>query len=163
MTTSTWKHTCTIDNAPLFAKWCQGRGGVAVWRSINLSNPSASWSTPALTDEPDPKPYSKPTWQAANEPEMVVTDPAEIGVLVPREVKRFRVTLVQRGMALKCSDGASRKIRAAVDKAGESAWYEFDYFTQEAVIFVPDSEISLAAWIAQQPSPAPPPAAQVSA
>ena len=66
-----YEHECSLENARLFADWIANRGGVAVWRSVNLSNPGASWSTPALTVEGEPTP--KPTWQAANTPEKIVT------------------------------------------------------------------------------------------
>jgi hypothetical protein len=51
-------------------------------------------------------------------------------------------------MTFKVTDGGTRKIRAAVDKAGEGATYEFDYETQEAIITVPDKRVSLAEYVA---------------
>lgn len=84
-----YEHECDIGNAPKFAEWIRTRGGVAVWRSVNLSNPGASWSTPACVEGEPHTRFPKPTWQAANEPEKIVTDAARIKVIVPREVKRF--------------------------------------------------------------------------
>ena len=46
-------------------------------------------------------------------------------------------------MSLKVTDGGTRRIRKEVGKAGEDAWYEFDYGTQEAVIFVPGEVVGL--------------------
>lgn len=147
------KHECDITNAPKFADWIKNRGGVAVWKSINLSNLGASWSTPAWdvcpehvkrnagntsecsmfcsTDCPvchgtDQVPHPKPTWQADDAPK-IVTDPAEIEVYESVEVKRFHVAVRMASMMLKVSDGGSRKIRREVEKAGEGAFYEFDY------------------------------------
>ena len=143
------KHNCTVENAPRLADWIQNRGGVAVWRSVNLSNPGASWSTPLLTE--DGKPCSKPTWQAGAEPEQVITDPSDIEVTVDREVKRFRVGIRpgSQGLSLKVTDGGSRRIRAAIEKAGEGAYHNFDYDTQEAIIMAPEPEstMSLRDWI----------------
>ncbi len=140
-------HHCDPENAGKFKAWIATRGGVAVWRSINLSNPGGSWSTPALAA--DGGPMRKPTWEAESAPSRIITDPAEILVTVPREVKRFHVAVRRSSMSLKCTDGATRKIRAAVDKAGDKAWYEFDYGTQEAVILVPDREVTLDQWEVQ--------------
>lgn len=50
-------------------------------------------------------------------------------------------------MTLKVTDGGSRRIRAAVSKAGEGSWYTFDYSTQEAVILKPSSLTTLGAWL----------------
>ena len=72
-------------------------------------------------------------------PSLTITDPAEVVVDVPKEIKRFRVAIKTgaQGLLLKCSDSSSRRIRKECQKAGEESWYEFDYATQEAVIFVP--------------------------
>ena len=137
------KHICMPENASKMKEWIANRGGVAIWPSVNLSNPGASWSSPALTE--DGKPYPKPTWQAADTPERVITDPSEIVVTVPKEVKRFRVALRlgSQGLSVKLTDASSERVRAAVRKAGEKAWYQFDYASREAVIYVPDKEIPL--------------------
>jgi len=144
-----FKHTCTIENAPRFAEWIKTRGGVAVWRSVNLSNPGASWSTPALTVEGEPTP--KPTWQADSQPESVFTDPADIGVSIDKEVKRFHVAVRpgSNGLSLKVSDGGSRRIRKEVEKAGEGAYHVFDYYDYDnAVIMAPAGEsVSLKQWM----------------
>jgi hypothetical protein len=137
-------HSISPENVPQFRDWIANRGGVAIWRSINLSNPGASWSTPAKTVEGEPTP--KPTWQASNQPERIITDPNEIVVVVPREIRRFRVGVQHGdGLSLKVTDGGTRRIRAAVAKFPD-AWYEFDYGTQEAIIFVPLKSIPLSEW-----------------
>jgi len=144
MTTTLEKHTCAPENASKMIDWIANRGGVAVWRSINLSNPGASWSSPACNV--DGTPTAKPSWQADNQPHRIITDPHDIVVIPGREVKRFRVGLRQAGLSVKLTDGATRKVHAAVAKAGDGAWYAFDYETQEAVIYVPDNPVSLADW-----------------
>jgi len=140
------KHTINEANAERMATWIKERGGIAVWRSINLSNPGASWSTPALNT--DGTSTGKPTWQAANEPEAVITDPNDVLVSTDVEVKRFRVgvRMGSQGFMVKVTDAGSRRIRAEVEKAGEGAHYTFDYETQQAVIWKPTSVLSLVEW-----------------
>ena len=144
------KHTVTADNAKLIWDWLQTRGGIAIWRSINLSNPGDSWTTPV--NGGDAKPKSKPTWEAANEPERIITDPADVVVSVDKEVKRFHIAIRmgRQGMSLKLTDGSTRKVEKAVEKAGDGAYYRFDYETQEAVIFAPESTTPLTDYMAQQ-------------
>jgi hypothetical protein len=136
-------HVVTLENAEKIAFWLKERGGIAVWSSINLSNPGASWTTPAKNA--DGTVVTKPTWQAANEPERIITDPSEVLVSKDVEVKRFRVGVRQggNGLMLKVTDGGSRRIRSAVSKAGDGAFNVFDYETQEAVIMKPETQIPL--------------------
>jgi hypothetical protein len=147
-------HKVKPENAARMWNWLQMRGGIAVWRSINLSNPGASWSTPALTANGEPTP--KPTWQAANAPERIITDPAQVHVMVAREVKRFHVAVRMggNGLMMKLTDGSSRRLRAAVasasEKYGTDAWYEFDYDMQDAVILVETASIPIAEWVAKK-------------
>jgi hypothetical protein len=145
--TPQFDHSCDAENASKFYEWITTRGGLAVWHSVNLSNCGASWTTPAKTEHG--LPMGKPTWEAGNEP-VIHTDPARIGVYTAKEVKRFRVALRRAGTALKVTDAGSRKIRAAVEKAGDNAFYRFDYGSQEAVICITGDEIPLPEWIAQQ-------------
>lgn len=121
--------------------WIAARNGVAVWNSCDLGNPSGQWLTPATAE--DGTETSKPTWQAGNVP-TVITSEKDVTVMAPREVRRFRVQVVRgSGLSLVLSEGASRRVRKAVEKAGEGSWYEFDYDNQEAVIFAPESELRL--------------------
>ena len=86
-----------------------------------------------------------------NKPYRVITDPAEVEVHVPKEVKRFHVG-VRMGFTIKVTDGGTRRIRCEVAKAKEKygdAWYEFDYVTQDAVIMVPDVKIPLEEFVAK--------------
>lgn len=141
-----FKHECRSEHASKFWDWIKNRGGVAIWKSVDLSDPSKSWSTPALTDG---KETSKPHWQADSKPSQVITNPEEIGVFLPKEVKRFRVAvrMAANGLKLKLSDAATRKLNKALEKAGEDAFYEFDYETQEAVIYVTGEQVSLSSFI----------------
>ena len=141
------KHECAPENAAKMREWIASRGGVAIWRSINLSNPGGSWSTPALT--PEGQPYPKPTWEAETAPHRVITDASEIEVITRKEIRRFRVAVRMggNGLTMKLTDAASRKLRAACDKLGPDSSYTFDYGTQEAVITMPGERVSLVDWV----------------
>lgn len=138
-------HTVTAENAEKISKWMRERGGIAVWSSINLSNLDAGWTTPARNE--DGTPAGKPSWQADEIPE-IITDPAEVSVSFDKEVGRFRVAVRRgsQGLSFKVTDGGTRRIRKAVAKAGEGAYYKFDYETQQAVIMAPDKTMTLIEW-----------------
>lgn len=143
-------YSCTAESAPKIAEWIKNRGGIAIWKSINLSNPAGSWTAPYLDDKGAVK--GKPTWEADEKPSRVITDPAEVYVTVPKEVKRFHVAVRMggQGMSLKLTDASSKKVEEAVAKEGIGAWYAFDYGTQEAVIFVAEQELRLGEFLARQ-------------
>lgn len=119
--------------------WVLNRGGVAIWKSCDLSDPGASWTTPATNA--DGTPMKKPLWKACNEPDRIITKLEDLAFTDDVEVKRFHVGLHRAGLSLKCTDAASRRIHKEVDKAGEGAYYEFDYATQDAVIMLPGKPI----------------------
>lgn len=147
------KHVCSPEHAVKFKDWLKNRGGLALWQSINLSNPGQTWTSPVKDKEGNP--VERPSWQSDHKPYRIITDIAEVEVVVPREVKRFQVGVeMGDGLQLNCTDGATRRIRSAVDKAGPEAWYTFDYFTQEAIVLVPDKKIPLAEFEAARPAKA---------
>lgn len=141
MTVALEPHIVTADNAALMWEWLNKRGGLALWRSLDLSNPGQSWTTPVNDSAGYPK--HKPHWSSETEPHRIITDPAEVVVSVDKEVRRFHVAVRMggQGFSLKVSDGGSRKIRSAVAKAGEGAYHVFDYDTQEAVIMAPAGQM----------------------
>ncbi len=133
-----------MDHAEKMAEWIRDRGGVAVWDSVSLSDPTYQAFTPKNTASGELA--TKPHWKCGNVPVEVVTDPAMISLRTYKELKRFHVAVRMggRGMSLKVTDGGSRRIWKAVRKAGEGARYVFDYGDYEnAVILVPDKIISL--------------------
>jgi len=140
------RHPISPDNADLFRGWIATRGGIALWKSINLSNPAASWLTPAKTSDGQPTP--RPNWQADTQPAKVFTSESELSVSLDREVKRFRVAIRRssNGLMMKVTDAGSAKIRREVEKAGAGAYHVFDYGTQEAVIFAQDRTVPLEEW-----------------
>lgn len=126
MPTTTVKHRVLADNARQIWQWFQERGGIAVWKSLDMSSPGRSWTTPLRDAEGNPMP--RQDWRMEETPSLTITDPAEVTVDVPKEVKRFRVAVKMgaQGLLLKCSDASSRRIRRECAKAGEDSWYEFD-------------------------------------
>ena len=142
-----FRHTCEAENASKFAEWITTRGGLAVWLSADLGDPSKSWTSPKRNAEGQD--YQKPSWQAQNEP-VIITDPAEVGVVESKEVKRFRVGCEEGGNGLVCTAASSRRIRKELEKAGEGAYHLFDYGAGQAVIVAPTGKWrSLAEWIAE--------------
>jgi hypothetical protein len=148
MTDNLKPYITTPDNAAKIADWLRTRGGIAIWESADLSRPGDSVTTPVTMS--DGQPYPKPYWWVAAQPGCIITGFADVLVSKDVEVRRFHVAvrLGDNGLKYKCTDGASRRIRAAVAKAGKGAYYQFDYDTQEAVIFKPDSQVPLLDWLA---------------
>jgi hypothetical protein len=148
MPTTVTRHHVLAANADQVWQWFQERGGIAVWRSIDICTAGQTWTTPLHDAEGNPT--RKQDWRMEESPSLVITDPAKVVVDVPRELKRFRVAVRvgSQGLTLKCSDAASRRICRECVKAGEDSWYEFDYGTQEAVIFVPGESQPLPGFIA---------------
>lgn len=138
-------HTVLHDKAGLIAHWMEHSGGIKVWTSANLSNPSGRWVTPALDKDGDP--YSKPTWQADDE-SIHLTDVKDVGVLYYKEIDRFPVSvrMGSSGLQWKLTDDSSRRIKEEVEHFGEGCWYEFDYPNQEAVIYTTAETIGLEEW-----------------
>jgi hypothetical protein len=142
-----YKLLASVVNAASLARWIRHRAGVAVWRSANPSNPDGQWLTPATING---KPFPKPDFQCAQNPK-IVTNPDHVGLSTDKEVIRFRVGVDRSSFpALKIINAGMCKIRAAVSKAGDGAFYRIDYFSQEGVILVPDKIISLSDWIRQK-------------
>jgi len=142
---STERLIVTEDNAQRFLEWIQTRGGIARWRSIDLSDPGYTVSTPAMTDG---RPTTKPSGKVANEPESIVADATEIDVVTYVEVKRYKLHLRRgdQGLKIKLTDACSRRVRDAVAKAGPGATYMFD--GDEVVILAAGTTCTLAAWAA---------------
>lgn len=143
-------HAIDTSDAATIADWLKNRGGILIWDSADLSDPGASWTTPALNA--DGTPVGKPTWKARDKPTRHITSPDDVEVVTPREIKRFHVGVrPSSGLSLKVTDGGSRKIRNEVEKAAVKygdAWYEFDYESYDnAVIVVADRKVPLKEWI----------------
>lgn len=144
-------HICSPENAPQFLDWIQNREGIAVWKTVNLSNPGQSWSMPVISKEGER--LKRPHAYAEASPSRIITNPDDVLVETGKEVKRFHIALKQGGILgtkFSVTDGGTRRIKAEVAKAtekyGKEAWYEFDYSTQDAVVMIPDLQITLTAY-----------------
>lgn len=152
-TQTQFKHECTVDNAPKFLDWIRNRGGVAVWKSINLSNPGASWSSPA--NNKDGTPMEKPSWQSTNTP-VIFTNPDEIGVATDALFEAFPVALKQNGMFLHLTDGSQRRVDKALAECEEKHGDAFfrrgvlDIDRPSMGIYYTTEIISLTEWAAKQ-------------
>ena len=133
--------TCSPENAPKFLDWIRNREGLAHWSTVNLFNPGEGWCAPVISK--DGTRLARPHSYAASEPDRIVTSSDDILVVAGKEVKRFHIAVERHGMALKLTGGATRRVHAALDKAGDKAWYVFDYETQDAIIMVPGKEQTL--------------------
>jgi hypothetical protein len=141
-------HTVEQANADRIKDWLANRGGLFIWKSVNLSNPGASWTGPAKNA--DGSVATKPSWQSETEPSRHITDIAEVDVITHVEVKRFHVAVRAggQGMSLKVTDGGTRRINKEILKAeeahGKDAWYGFDYGDYDnAVIYVEGDRVPL--------------------
>ena len=147
-------YACQEEDVGKIHDWMLHRGGIFIWRSVNLSNPGASWTSPARDSKG--KAYTKPNWQCDNVPERHITNLVDVMVSTAKEVKRFHVAtrMGGNGLSIKVTDGGTRKIRAEVEKAKEKyrkpAWYAFDDSAEKnAVILIEDTVVPLSDWIAK--------------
>jgi len=150
--------TVTPEQAHKVAEWIENRGGAAVWQSVNLSNPGATWTTPYLSE--DGTKYGKPNWQCDHSPDLIIKNPDSVGVVRFALARRFRVgvRLGSNGLSWKVTDGGTRHIRSAMAREAEKidaelrdyVTYTFDYETQEALILVPESVISLTEFVGRE-------------
>lgn len=112
----------SIDNAPRLAEWIRKRGGIAVWKSHDLSDPCASSLTPALDLLGNPTPT--PHWKYGQAPERVVTDPAEVELYKDELVQELPVALKHDGYGyLVLTKGSERKLDKALAAAGKGSFY----------------------------------------
>ena len=114
------------------------------------NRPGESLTTPV--NSPDGNPFPAPArWIGENRPASS-TDPADVTISKDMEIKSFHVAVRMRdnGGTVSSTDASTRRIRAAVAKAGAGVYYKFDNGTQEAVIIKPESQVPLLGWLATQ-------------
>jgi hypothetical protein len=138
------------DHAKKIAEWLAHRGGVLIWHSAKIGSVQ-TLTTPALLVDgtPDTKP---PHWSMKENPEHV-TDIGQVFVVEPKEVKRFHVAVRMggQGLCIKVTDEGSNRIRKELAKAGDNAWYEFDYCDyNNCIIFNEGKKTPLAQYIQEQ-------------
>ncbi len=97
-----------------FEDW-MARGGVKVWRNINLSNPGAGpMFTPAFDENGSP--YKKPSWRVDNGE--VITDINQFQFLKDSVVfKRVRISIRRAsGLNYCLTDASQRRVDKALDE-----------------------------------------------
>lgn len=151
MSKSPFLITCVPENAERFAMWLKDRGGISLWKSLNLSNPGASWCTPALSE--DGTDYPKPNWQTESTPALTVCDSDFVGVEIPQEFKRIKISLQQRGMKVVLTDGSTRKVTKALEEAGDGSFYTFE--DEVAIIWKVVGTVGLMEWLEAVAEPLP--------
>lgn len=128
----TFKLVIPDSNAIRLSEWFLGvPPGIRVWHSINLSQPEQQWITSIETTD-------KPHWGACSLAEAeIIRDPSDVAVVVLEEVDRFTVYLREsgNGLSVKLTDESNNDLNEAIAARGLYATYEFDYETQQAVIF----------------------------
>jgi hypothetical protein len=142
-------YTVNEQNAKQIYDWIKSRGGILIWNSVNLSNPSASVTTPYLTN--DGKVFQKPSWEY-DKPTKHITSFDDVQVSIPKEYKRFKVGVENHGLSFKLTSTASRRLEQELEKAeeklGKSVYYEFDYWSDKnCVIMYDDTVIPLTEFI----------------
>ena len=144
-------HIVEAGNAKKIWDWLNTRGGLAIWGCLDFSDPGKTWTTPARSAEGVP--VTKPHWQCTDKPVLILTNPDDVVVSVPKEVDRFHIALRigGNGMSIKVSSGGTRRIDRALARAHEehktTSFYRFDYETQEAVIYVDGPLTPISEWM----------------
>lgn len=113
----------TSDIARQVAEWINKRGGVALWRSVNLSMPDREWITPI--DAP------RPSWMAGEQPAEVARHIKDVEVKVVRDAKKIRVYLDRKhhGMKILLTAASTKRLRKWLDKFHPSSYrFEADMF-----------------------------------
>lgn len=139
------RYQITESIANQIYNWIQNREGVNVWSCVNLSKGPQDLLMPVI-DQGGVR-DSKPSYDAGKILR-VITKLEDLEVVTAKEVKRFYVAVRMgtQGFSLKITDGAKRNIDRALAKY-EDSWYDFDYSTQEAVIFVPGEVVPMEGWV----------------
>lgn len=130
-------------------EWIENRGGVAVWKCVDLGSPRIGSETLTPATHKDGTPATSPHWSNGDSPDRIVTDLSQVGVRSWREVSRIKV---RNGPP--CFGNIHRadraKLDAAMAKAGDGATWQADYSSQSygspwftAVISVPSETIPI--------------------
>ncbi len=135
------------ENESKARDWLTNRGGIAVWKNVNLSSQSlgSETLTPALTDG---VPTNAPSWQVRLS--HIVTNPGEVFIEGKREVARVKVMRSKYGPPCHPIARGRVGVEKAMEKAGDGAFWKFSYDNSdgfsawiEAVIFVPSDRRAL--------------------
>ena len=124
MSETKFAHDCSESNALKFAEWIRDRGGVAVWKSQDLGDLSASWSTPVRNAAGETN--RAPHWKCGQSAPTIHTDMNTIGVFQSEKFEEVPVKLKPNGMSLVLTDTSKRRLDRTMErcriKYGD-AWY----------------------------------------
>ena len=130
-------------------EWIESRGGVAIWKCVDLGNSRIGSETLTPATHKDGAPATSPHWSNGNSPNRIITELSQVGVRSWREVSRVKVRT-----GPPCFGNVHRadrtKLDAAMDKAGNGASWQADYSKRsfgspwfEAVISVPSETVPI--------------------
>ena len=122
---SSSKITFGPENEAKAAAWLATRGGIAVWRNVNLSSHAIGSETYTPANAETGEPTGKPSWQVSFD--RIVPDPAEVQVEEFAEVARCKVVRGKYGPPCDPIARGRVKLDALLEQAGEGAWGKFDY------------------------------------
>lgn len=139
-------YICDESNIDKIKMWLDLRGGILIWKSADLSDPSFSMTTPYLNA--DGEISSRPHWKCENNPSEHIVSYDEVVITTPKEYKRFKVGVLQRGFSYSVTDAGSRRIRKELEdvynKTGKTSYYVFDYFAEKnCVIMIDDKTVPM--------------------
>jgi hypothetical protein len=153
------KHVVRPENASQIWDWLQARGGLFVWRSADLSDPSASVTTPARNADGSVK--TSPGWKYPGSPERHVTSADDVIVIQSTVLEEVPVSL-KRGsgfMNLVLTDGSERKMERKTEKhrkahPGKEIWWmpTGDPFFPSCVILMDGNSVPIAEFMAKEDS-----------
>jgi len=109
----TFKLEVNEANAAKIRSWIVDRGGVAIWKSIDLSRPEDQLLTPADN-------VVKPAYYVENAP-TIVDRLSDVGVYPETLYKRVRVALrvSGNGLSMKVTDHSREKVNKVCDQCKE--------------------------------------------
>lgn len=135
------------NDAEKIRGWIRSRGGVAIWRSLDLGAPGETF-TPALAE--DGAPMGPPGWQYEKAPTAVLTSEEAVTVQTKRHVKDVPIGIERGcGLTLVLTSASRRRLKDALERIEEAAWYEFGFNDKDrrvAHIFVAAETVPLSSF-----------------
>lgn len=147
----------TAKNAAKLAAWIEHRGGVAVWPSVDLSDPDKQLLTPALTDG---EPTARPHWKCATEAKLVTTTD-QVGIYQESTFREFTVAIRRsdNGLSAKLTDASQAKVERVIAQCKDKHGNAFikrgvlDVDRPSIGVYYASDPVSLTDFIAAQQEP----------
>lgn len=114
--------------------WLRTRGGVFVWKNLDLGSPTsgATSCTPATTQEGTP--YPSPHWRFGNKPERHLTRHDEVVVSRIETVEQLPAKFTHQGLSAACRKKADQRCAATRTTFGGDVWWSVS--DDPAAIFI---------------------------